>query len=477
MVCLATAFLLGGHTSPTAAAPPDSVSVAISGAQGATAALEGVLSGGVTWVPLRPLAEALGFKVEWVDSEKKVALMNPLTTITVRVGDFAARVGDHTMRLASAPKIVDDRTVVPLRSFAECLGMGVRWDPVGKSVSLRRPVPNPELTIQTAHDTALTDYLSLDIQYPVFSGLAPEMAASWNAFFASWDSKAREAAEQAASELARAALSQWKAQSVADYRVTYNEKGLLSLYLDNYLFAGGAHGNTIRTGYTANVATGQVYALRDLFKEGTDYQTVLSAEVAKQIAERGLTPRLLRPFLSIAPDEGFYIQDGRLVIYFDQYEYFPYAWGFQEFAIPLNSLVDTLEPGLAGVEWEETPQVMIEIPESSFVQTAVGTPAPAVDREVSVDRGQTIKLVLGSNPTTGFSWESPVISDQAVASLVSQAYEPDQSKNGLAGAGGVECIVLKAVGKGTATATLAYSRPWAGGEKGVRKVVLTITVK
>lgn len=122
------------------------------------------------------------------------------------------------------------------------------------------------------------------------------------------------------------------------------------------------------------------------------------------------------------------------------------------------------------------PQITVEVPESAFTQAVGGTPATTVKHGVSLERGQTVKVVLGSNPTTGFKWEGPAVSDKSVVTLVSQKSAPSKDKTGILGAGGTETFLFKAAARGSATATFEYNRPWAGGEKGVRRVVLTVIV-
>ena len=130
-----------------------------------------------------------------------------------------------------------------------------------------------------------------------------------------------------------------------------------------------------------------------------------------------------------------------------------------------------------GAGCSKSRQVTVEIPESTFTQAVGGVPATTVNKDVSLRKGKTVKVILGANPTTGFKWDSPTFSDKAVASLLSRKSEPAKANPGMLGAGGTEAFVLKAAGKGATTATFEYSRPWAGGEKGARRLVLTITVK
>lgn len=96
--------------------------------------------------------------------------------------------------------------------------------------------------------------------------------------------------------------------------------------------------------------------------------------------------------------------------------------------------------------------------------------------EVSV--GDQIKVTLCSNPTTGFSWQEPEISDTGAVSLVDKSFgAPVADAEQAVGAAGTDSITLKATAKGTSTVVLRYSQPWAGGTSGEWTYTLTVTVK
>jgi len=99
-----------------------------------------------------------------------------------------------------------------------------------------------------------------------------------------------------------------------------------------------------------------------------------------------------------------------------------------------------------------------------------------ISKQVEVAAGGTVTVTLCSNPTTGFEWESARISDQTVIQEVSQCVVSPEAE-GLVGAPGQEAWTFKALKKGTSTVSMAYSRPWEGGEKGVWTFNLTVTVK
>ena len=87
--------------------------------------------------------------------------------------------------------------------------------------------------------------------------------------------------------------------------------------------------------------------------------------------------------------------------------------------------------------------------------------------ETYTDSGQTISIgvnqefviALGSNPTTGHSWQES--HDTAVLELIENTYKPgEEVEGGVVGAGGVEYFRFKALKAGEAEITMVYKRPW-----------------
>ncbi|OGN91680.1 MAG: hypothetical protein A2Z70_04120 [Chloroflexi bacterium RBG_13_48_17] len=105
---------------------------------------------------------------------------------------------------------------------------------------------------------------------------------------------------------------------------------------------------------------------------------------------------------------------------------------------------------------------------------------PHMSKEMNVTAGDSFKVTLCSNPTTGFEWsESAQISDPTVVQQLkheSLASENEEAE-ALVGAPGKEAWTFKALKKGTSTVSLEYSRPWEGGEKGEWTFNLTVVVK
>lgn len=124
------------------------------------------------------------------------------------------------------------------------------------------------------------------------------------------------------------------------YEIKTNEKGVLSLSIFNDAYSGGVHGLDILKSLTMDTDTGKVYSLKELFKDGVDYVSILSGIIRNQIRNRNIY--LLGEFKGIRPDQDYYIADRSLVVYFQLYEIAPYAAGFPYFPISVYELKNIL---------------------------------------------------------------------------------------------------------------------------------------
>lgn len=92
---------------------------------------------GRTLVPLRFIGEQLGADIEWDGVERRVTYRRPGTEVILWLERANALVNGEATILDVAPKVVDGRTVVPLRFVATALGAATEWDGVTRSVTIR----------------------------------------------------------------------------------------------------------------------------------------------------------------------------------------------------------------------------------------------------------------------------------------------------------------------------------------------------
>ena len=82
---------------------------------------------GSTFVPLRVLSEALGAKVEWLADVRGIVIELMDNKIEMQIGSSRAIVNGRTTEMAIPPEITQGVTFVPLRFVADVLGAETEW--------------------------------------------------------------------------------------------------------------------------------------------------------------------------------------------------------------------------------------------------------------------------------------------------------------------------------------------------------------
>lgn len=103
-----------------------------------------MIAEGRTLVPLRGIFEAIDAKVEWNGETRTVTARRAGHTIVLPVGSAQASVDGKAVTLDVPARIVDGRTLVPVRFVGESLGLTVGWQPEDRTVILYSP-PDPTL--------------------------------------------------------------------------------------------------------------------------------------------------------------------------------------------------------------------------------------------------------------------------------------------------------------------------------------------
>jgi inhibitor of cysteine peptidase len=101
----------------------------------------------------------------------------------------------------------------------------------------------------------------------------------------------------------------------------------------------------------------------------------------------------------------------------------------------------------------------------------------SIEQSRTVDRGADLTVVLCSNPSTGFAWGDPQVSDGSLISVANRAFNAPAQGSGVVGAPGEEILTIHAAAVGTATLSISYDQPWDGGTKNAWTYQLTVTVR
>lgn len=127
---------------------------------------------------------------------------------------------------------------------------------------------------------------------------------------------------------------------IKEYVVTYNYNNIISIYSDEYIFEGGAHGNTLRYSQNWNLQQGRMIELSEFYKRNPNYVSEILKEINNQIKDniqKGnniyfedpccLTSAMFRV-------ENYYLHGEFIAIFYQQYDIAPYSSGIQVFYMP-----------------------------------------------------------------------------------------------------------------------------------------------
>lgn len=112
------------------------------------------------------------------------------------------------------------------------------------------------------------------------------------------------------------------------------------------------------------------------------------------------------------------------------------------------------------------------VPASAADPTVVVTQLPA---QVRLIPGETVRLSLSTNLTTGYTWSTRVRGDRRAVSVSKGAYQAPANTNGMVGVPGTTTWTITADAVGTARVTVVTRSP--GGERGSDGVLTVIVMK
>ena len=131
---------------------------------------------------------------------------------------------------------------------------------------------------------------------------------------------------------------------VLDFNITYNKNPIVSLYSDEYIFSGGAHGNTTRTSQNWNINSGSSIPLEKFYDDNCEYILYILQDINNQIEqqiENGTNDyfdNYCNLVLNTIDLDNFYLNPGYITIFFQQYDIAPYSNGIPTFKIANSSI-------------------------------------------------------------------------------------------------------------------------------------------
>lgn len=95
---------------------------------------------GRTMLPVRAIFESLGAEVNWDDATKTIIGKKGSLTVKMKIGEKVMSINGKPLKMDSAATIINERTYAPARYIAESFGFDVSWNPELKEVSINSKV-------------------------------------------------------------------------------------------------------------------------------------------------------------------------------------------------------------------------------------------------------------------------------------------------------------------------------------------------
>ncbi|MDO4301859.1 MAG: flavodoxin [Clostridia bacterium] len=111
-----------------------------------------VIVNGRTLLPVRAVVETMGGTADWDEDTQAVTLNCGENKICLTINNTDAYLNDNINTLDTAPTIINNRTMLPIRFIAESFGYSVEWEQITQTTTIKKEIQNTMVIYNT--DTA-----------------------------------------------------------------------------------------------------------------------------------------------------------------------------------------------------------------------------------------------------------------------------------------------------------------------------------
>ncbi len=94
------------------------------------------LSGNETLLPIRGIMESLGGSVEWNEENKSATINYNGSTVVFTLGSNEVTVNGQSLTTDSAPEIINNRIMLPIRTVSDTLGLRLEWSEPTQTITI-----------------------------------------------------------------------------------------------------------------------------------------------------------------------------------------------------------------------------------------------------------------------------------------------------------------------------------------------------
>ena len=318
--------------------------------------VEPIIEAGRTLVPLRAIFETMGCAVYYSEEDEKeiVSARRTDDSLLLTIGENKMYFNNNEISLDVPAKIINGRTLVPLRAISEAFECEVVWNGDTRTIYIYSPATAYVNYVEKIAETITDDEGNILIEavayYPSFEN--PTELPCLDTINTDYKFDADNFIKEAIAKKEDALILK---EQMGDaftpfvyeltYEQTYTGWGYLSFVNYKYINVGGAHPTKTMEARTYNVNSDLEISVSNVISEDelgtslTEFAINLFVDKLKEIAPEETdtyTYDYVKEYLGYVQ---FYLTKNSLVLYFNQGEIAPYALGVISVEIPY-------EPGL-----------------------------------------------------------------------------------------------------------------------------------
>ena len=311
-------------------------------------------------VPFRAIFEALGCSVDYYnyDGVESVNASMGSKSLYLTIGSTEILVSGETKTTDVAPKIVNDRTLVPIRVVSESFGASVEWDDKTNTVNIASKQGFYKIKREKSTDEYVDEngvkLIDIACYYPVIEN------ADNDEFIASINEDVKNSVAEFVNEVKGKEIIDGAKEYYSyanegdmptfspytfefDYDINLNTEDYFSMTAVLYYNLHGAHPMTSMTSVSYDMKAKKEFALTDIWNvdaEGAKKEIIdaFNAEIDKN-------PTMYFEDAKKTVEENtqraeFYLDENGVNMYFQLYEIAPYAAGYPKCLIPFEGNED-----------------------------------------------------------------------------------------------------------------------------------------
>ena len=101
--------------------------------------LEPIILNDYTLVPARESFEKIGATVTWIKSNEQIQIVYKDIVVLMKINDKNATVNGSLFKMDIPPKLINSKTMIPVRFVSQAIGLNVSWDNKTRVINISEP--------------------------------------------------------------------------------------------------------------------------------------------------------------------------------------------------------------------------------------------------------------------------------------------------------------------------------------------------